>query len=151
MKFAYRIADGRYIIYSSTGAELLGGRWNSPGRKVIYAAETYSLAMLEKLIHSTRATPPRGHLFVVIEIPDEVSVETVDPDELEGWNDEDQRASRTFGDQWYDERRSAILRVPSAVTQGPEMNLVINMQHPDHDHIIVGPPREVIWDPRLFR
>jgi RES domain-containing protein len=150
MKHGYRIGDNRFKIYSPKGAEMLGGRWNSPGKGVIYASETYSLAMMEKLIHTNRSSPPKGHEFVVIEIPDSVSTETVDTTLVAGWNDEDMTASRAFGDKWFDDKRSAILRVPSAVTQGPEMNLVINPDHPDHAHVKDRPPRPVIWDPRLF-
>jgi RES domain-containing protein len=33
---AYRLADERYLIFDGGGAMLMGGRWNSPGRRVIY-------------------------------------------------------------------------------------------------------------------
>lgn len=61
------------------------------------------------------------------------------------------RVSRAFGDQWYDERRSAILLSPSVVTLGPEMNVVINVEHSDYKYIQVDPPRPVQWDARLFQ
>ena len=48
----YRIADRRHKIFDGQGAALLGGRWNSPGRRVIYAAETYSGTMLEMLANT---------------------------------------------------------------------------------------------------
>jgi hypothetical protein len=32
----YRIADSRHPVWSGTGAMLVGGRFNSPGRPVIY-------------------------------------------------------------------------------------------------------------------
>ena len=56
---AYRIADVRQPIFDGNGAALYGGRWNSPGRRVIYAAETYAGAMLEKLAQANvgRITP----------------------------------------------------------------------------------------------
>lgn len=148
---AYRIADGRHPIFSPTGAALVGGRWNSAGRRVIYAAETYSAAMLEILVHINRPRPPKGYMFVLIEIPDRVSIEKLDVDVLDGWSDADMRASRKFGDQWYDERRSAILLVPSVVTQGPERNVVINVEHPEFQYIEVSHPQLVQWDERLFR
>ena len=43
---AFRIADRRHPIFDGTGAKLTGGRWNSPGRPVIYAAETFAGALL---------------------------------------------------------------------------------------------------------
>ena len=148
---AYRIAPGRHPVFDPTGASLWGGRWNSPGRRVIYAAETYSAAMLEALVHLSHASPPPGFLYVRIEIPDQVAVERVDASVLDGWSDMDMRVSRAFGDQWYDKRRSVILLSPSVVTLGPEMNVVINVEHSDYKYIQVDPPRPVQWDARLFR
>ena len=49
---AYRIADARHPIFDGTGAMLRGGRWNSIGQRVIYAAESYAGAMLEILVHA---------------------------------------------------------------------------------------------------
>ncbi len=49
---AFRIADKRFPIFDGTGARLVGGRWNSPGKAVIYAAETFAGAVLEVLVHS---------------------------------------------------------------------------------------------------
>ncbi|WP_244129506.1 RES domain-containing protein, partial [Burkholderia gladioli] len=34
----YRIADRRHPVWSGTGSMLVGGRFNSPGQPVIYAA-----------------------------------------------------------------------------------------------------------------
>ncbi|MBS1821637.1 MAG: RES domain-containing protein [Acidobacteria bacterium] len=148
---AYRIAPGKHPVFDATGASLWGGRWNSPGRRVIYGAETYSGAMLETLVHLSRPSPPPGFQFVRIEIPDSIPVERVAADALRGWNSLDMKASRAFGDRWYDERRSAVLLVPSVVTLGPERNVVINTEHPDYRSIKVDPPRPVQWDARLFR
>src|ERR1017187_9056977 len=39
---AFRIADMRHAIFDGSGAMLHGARWTSPGRRVIYAAETYA-------------------------------------------------------------------------------------------------------------
>ena len=48
----FRIGHPDYINdLSGTGAALQGGRWNSQGLKVIYTAETSSLAILELLAH----------------------------------------------------------------------------------------------------
>ena len=54
MRF-YRIADARHSPESGEGARLHGGRWNSPGRAVIYACETQSGAMLENSCTRTAA------------------------------------------------------------------------------------------------
>jgi RES domain-containing protein len=33
----YRIASSKHPVWDGTGAAILGGRWNSAGRPVIYA------------------------------------------------------------------------------------------------------------------
>lgn len=40
-------------LWDGTGAALVGGRWNSPGRPVIYGSLSYSCAMLEMLAHAS--------------------------------------------------------------------------------------------------
>ncbi len=148
--FAYRIADARHPIFDPTGAMLNGGRWNSIGQRVIYAAETYAGALLEVLVHANLPQPPRNHKVVQIDIPDRVTIENVRLHAVEGWDAEDMVASRAFGDQWIQEARSAVLRVPNIVTQGREHNLVINAAHPQFSLISASKPEAIAWDARLF-
>ena len=147
---AYRIADARHPIFDPTGAMLHGGRWNSVGARVIYAAETYAGALLEILAHSNLPQPPKNHRVVRIEIPGDVKIERVVQEEVPGWDAEDAVTSRTYGDEWIRSRRTAVLRVPSVVTQGREYNLVLNTEHPDFKMIQAGAPETVHWDARLF-
>ena len=72
---AYRIADSRHPIFDGTGAATLGGRWNSPGRRVIYASETYAGALLEKLAHTNIGRVPKRQAYVEIEIPAGLEIE----------------------------------------------------------------------------
>jgi RES domain-containing protein len=147
---AYRIADGRHPIFDATGAMLHGGRWNSPGSRVIYAAETYAGALLEILVHANLGRLPKNHRAVRIEIPENVSVETVLAEQIPGWDAEDMAASRAFGDAWLEAKRTAVLRVPSVVTAGRECNVVINADHAGFRLIHAGEPEVVVWDRRLF-
>ena len=147
---AYRIADSRHPILDGTGAATLGGRWNSPGRRVVYASETYAGALLEKLAQANIGRVPNNQVYVEIEIPAGVAIEILDSAGLPGWDRTDQQTSRMYGDTWYDERRSAVLLVPSMITR-VERNVVINESHPAFPEIKVSPPRPVIWDERLFR
>lgn len=146
---AYRIADSRYPIFDPTGPAMYGGRWNSVGRRVIYASESYAAAMLEVLAHRNGPALPRHHKAVHIFIPDAVMIETVLPGSLPGWDGLDERVSREFGDAWYDAKRTPILRVPSVVTHGPEFNLVLNTTHPDFHLLQAGRPVPILWDTRL--
>jgi len=139
---AYRIADARHPIFDPTGAMLHGGRWNSIGRRVIYAAETYAGALLEVLVHANLTQPPRNHRVVRIHIPDEAAIETVGKDQIKEWDAEDMTASRAFGDEWIESRR--------VVTRGRENNLALNADHPGFARIVANEPEPVHWDKRLF-
>jgi RES domain-containing protein len=136
---AYRIADRRHKIFDGEGAATFGGRWNSPGRRVIYAAETYAGALLEVLANSNIGRVPKHHAWIEILIDGDVSVEEVD-----------QRPSRIFGDKWYDEKRSTVLIVPSTVVR-VERNIVISQEHPGFRKLRATAPKPVVWDERLFR
>jgi RES domain-containing protein len=63
----------------------------------------------------------------------------------------DLRASPAFGDAWLASSRSAVLQVPSLVTQGIERNVLINPAHPDFQQVTASRPADVRWDRRLFR
>lgn len=147
----YRICDDRFPILDGTGAALNGGRWNTNGNPVIYAAEAYSLSLLEILVHTGFRKIPGGRHYARFIIPDAVSIEPFVPAAHPGWELEDNVVSRAFGDQWIKQQRSAILRVPSAVTRGPEWNIVLNPAHPQFSLIKTDTPQAVYWDARLLR
>jgi RES domain-containing protein len=149
MLIAYRIADGRFPIYDGTGAMLHGGRWNSPGRPVIYAAETFAGAMLEVLVHANLSHIPHTHRSVRIEIPGSL-FEMVNAVDVPGWEKQDLRASRAFGDRWLRETRSPALLVPGVATGGREHNVLIDPRHREFARIRVSTPEPVAWDARLF-
>ncbi|ATE60099.1 RES family NAD+ phosphorylase [Thauera sinica] len=146
----FRIGDGRHPVWDGTGAALLGGRWNSAGKPVIYGSPTYSCAMLEILAHAGIGRIPRTHRHVVVEVPDGVSVERHDADSLpDGWESEDSAPASAFGDRWLDERRSAVLVVPSVIAR-LDWNALVNPLHPEAALLRPSQPEHVIWDKRLF-
>jgi len=146
---AWRVADSRHQIFDGGGAALYGGRWNSPGREVIYAAETYAGALLEILAHSHIGRVPRNFAYVEITVPESIGVEIVSPDDIPGWDLTGFSASQAFGDRWQKDQRSAVLLVPSVVTR-MERNVLINPRLPQFAKIRVTVPQPVIWDGRLF-
>ena len=147
---AFQIADRRHPIFDATGAMLKGARWNSPGKRVIYAAETYAGAVLETLVHANLGSVPKTLASITIHIPEDLAVEALEPSALTNWSAEDLLASRSFGDLWIDNGRSAVLLVPGVVLQGRERNVLINPGHPDFSRIQADAPEPVLWDPRLF-
>jgi RES domain-containing protein len=147
----YRIADGRHPIWDGSGAGLIGGRWNSLGKPVIYGSLSYSCAMLEILAHANIGRVPQTHQFVIAEVPKDVSVEILEGSILpEGWDSENTASARARGDQWINEARSAILIVPSVIAR-LDRNALVNPLHPDAKKLIVSEPINVIWDKRLFQ
>ena len=78
-------------------------------------------------------------------------IETVAVDQIANWDAEDMLASRAFGDDWIESKRTAVLRVPGVVTHGREYNLVLNTGHPQFGLIRSEEPEAVLWDMRLFR
>jgi RES domain-containing protein len=68
----YRLFQARFGPRDSTGARLKGGRWNSPGKDVLYASDSLALCCLEVLVHlrDTRVVPTLH--YCSIEIPDEL-------------------------------------------------------------------------------
>lgn len=146
----YRIADSRHPLWDGTGAAMVGGRWNSPGRPVIYASLSYACAMLEILVHANIGRIPATHAYVVAQVPDGVGIERHDALSLPaGWDGDDLSPARRFGDQWLQEARSAVLVVPSVVAR-LESNALINPLHADANRLQVAPGQRVIWDQRLF-
>ena len=147
MRF-YRIADARHAPESGEGARLHGGRWNSPGHAVIYACETKSGALLEKLVH-TSGHMPKHQVCVTFEAPDSLKIPSLDPREIRGWDEADMIASRKAGDAWLEKAQSAVLYVPSVVFD-VERNVLLNPAHPDFRRIKVIGTEPVRWDERLF-
>ena len=147
---AWRIADGRFDVFSPIGASLVGGRWNSPGLGVIYASRSYAGAMLECLAHAGIGRVPRTHVTIEITVAGLVPVERHDESSLvDGWDHADLRVARAFGDAWIRERRTAVLVVPSVVARR-EGNVLLNPQHAVFKKIVAGSPEPVVWDARLF-
>ena len=146
----YRIADGRHPTWDGTGAALIGGRWNSPGRPVIYGSLSYSCAMLEVLAHAGIGRLPNTHCVVIAEIPEAIAIERCESFSLpKDWNTDNSASAKLFGDQWIKESRSLILLVPSVIAKF-EWNVLVNPLHPDFSLITTSQSEPVIWDKRLF-
>ena len=102
-------------------------------------------------MHANRKTPPSAARFVEAVVPDDVSREIFDPALLPDWDNlRDTSVAQAFGRAWIEQRRSALLFVPSVVTAGRDTNVVVNPDHADAARISVGPETAVALDPRLF-
>lgn len=129
---AWRICKSRHPAFDGTGASLAGARWTSAGRPVIYASDCFAGSILEILAHAMRPRSlPGPHHAVRIAVPDDLPVEVLDPAELPTWEAPGSPAARTFGDAWFDERRTAVLIVPAVPGRPIARNLLINPLHPE--------------------
>lgn len=148
---AYRIGSPAHSLFDGAGAAASDhARWSSKGRYVIYAAEHYATALLEKAAQLNSIKIPRTLMSVRIRMPEGTTVEEVRPDDLPDWDADRKLASRRFGDQWYDEQRSVILFVPSLAAPGLERNVLINQRHPLFTHVTATSPEPVRCHPKLL-
>lgn len=147
---SYRIGDpdGAFPIYSAEGSRLFPGRWNTAGSPIIYSSEYYSTAMLEKFVHASAVMPPNQH-YIRITIPNGVSYEIFQTASHPGWDGRTEEICKNFGLGWYEERRTALLIVPS-IPARIERNILINPQHADARDISFELPEPIWWDERLY-
>jgi RES domain-containing protein len=141
----YRVCRAIHARLDGEGAKRVGGRWNSPGRAVVYMADSISLAVLENLVHMSKEDFPVGYVSVSASIPDEVSILSED-DVKKHLPD---AGPRELGDHWVGSRASAVLRVRSAVIPD-EFNFLLNPRHREFARIIAKPATPFVFDERLF-
>jgi RES domain-containing protein len=139
----WRLSRKIYLGLSGEGARLVGGRWNSPGRPMVYCAQEASLAMLEVRVHLDLpfALLPDDYVYSAIDVGAcEIEEASLPATESE---------SRAFGDTWLQECRTALLRVPSAIVP-MSRNILINQLHASAKEIRVSGEYPCVFDSRLW-
>ncbi|MDX1606947.1 MAG: RES family NAD+ phosphorylase [Candidatus Competibacterales bacterium] len=139
----WRLTRAAHAALDGEGARRFGGRWNAPGRAVVYTAADAALTVLEV----------RVHLDLPLDLlPDDYVLLGIDTGPLEpetGPALTDPDACRDFGERWLGEARSALLAVPSVIV--PESSdVLINPRHPDSAAVRLVSRRTWRFDPRLF-
>ncbi|HEX6987122.1 MAG TPA: RES domain-containing protein [Planctomycetaceae bacterium] len=148
---AWRIVKAKHAVdaFSGDGAARFGGRWNSPGTRLVYTAANVSLAVLELYVHLEEADVLDEYVVIPVRF-DERLVESLATRLPAMWRRPRGLAStRRYGDEWAAEARSAVLRVPSAVIP-QEANFLLNPRHPDFSAIEIGTPERFDFDARLL-
>lgn len=138
---------------SGRGAAKYPGRWNASGERVVYAAQSLALAVLETAAHINDAGLPLNRFVVEITVPARVwaerevaHIKDIDP----AWSAvPNGKASIAVGSAWYRNAASALLLVPSVVVQ-EEFAVVINATHPDAKHVKAKTVRAFEFN-KLFR
>jgi RES domain-containing protein len=154
-KIIWRICEDTFAesAFSGEGASIVGGRWNSKGKRMVYTAEHLSLAILEVFVHLNVPTVERD-FFVAIkaEVPDILEIEYMNIDRLPAdWYLSSSKSSlQALGDEWIDSARTPILAVPSAIVP-QEFNYLINPLHPQFDRLIIDRPQPFNFDTRMWK
>jgi RES domain-containing protein len=157
MAAGWRIVKSRHAstAFDGEGARLYGGRWNSPGTRMVYTSSTISLAILEILVHLQEAS-----LLLLLLLSsyslisadfDDALVERLDHSMLpDGWRTYPAPSElQRIGDEWVQSHRSAMLEVPSVIVER-ESNYLLNPTHPDFSSVVIGEPEPFAFDERLL-
>lgn len=152
MTSAWRICSARHVAsaFSGEGARLYGGRWNSPGARLVYTSATVSLATLELVVRVPRSGRLPAYVIIGCSFA-ETLVQSLDRARLpENWRSYPAPPQlQKLGDEWLLSRSSAVLEVPSAITDS-ELNYLLNPAHDDFVSIEIADPKPFRLDLRLL-
>ena len=153
MLVAWRLAAPEFArtpgdMLSGEGARLYGGRWNSPGRAAVYLGDSLALASMELLVHLDNVAVLRAYRKMPLYIHEELVMHIKPAEMPPKWETGSRNLTKSIGDWWLAQRRSAILQAPSAVVPG-ESNFIVNPRHPDFPTLKAGPISDFRYDPRL--
>ena len=151
MPSLWRVSKAVHAVTAFDGkaAARVGGRWNSPGQRAVYASGSKSLAVLEILVHLDVGRPlPR---FVAFNFDDDdLLVARLAPRRLpQNWRTlAGLAATRQIGDAWLTGARELALAVPSVIVP-EESNYLLNPAHPAFARLKLGRAVPFLLDPRL--
>src|SRR2546428_8497824 len=114
---AWRIVKARHVAaaFDGEGARLEGGRWNSPGRPMVYTSQSAALAALEMLVHLGRGSILSAYVLIPFTF-DDTRVSRLDRGRLRtNWRSYPAPPELPLiGDEWVKSGMSAGVEVPSA-------------------------------------
>lgn len=153
LKRTWRLVKERHAenAFDGEGARLYGGRWNSPGQRVVYTSGSLALAALETLVHLDSAVAlPRFLAFSVQLQAEDISNARLPATYSFNGTLPDLETTRAIGDAWLAEGRFLALSVPSAIVP-QESNLLLNPLHPHFPRLLIAAPVAFAVDGRLRR
>ena len=132
------------------GSYRFGGRWSSPGTRLVYTAGNLSLALLEYLAHLDPSNWPEDLMLAVSEVPDELSRIDLKIEELPAnWKAYPAPANLChIGDQFVSNAKAVVLTIPSVLAP-TENNWLINPFHPDFQRVSLISTERFKYDQRL--
>ena len=149
----YRIAKAKWRNdLSGTGAKLWGGRWNSPGKPMLYTSQSISLALLEMMANTPFEILINNDYYIIeIEIP-QLKPSTLNKEDLPpDWNKFPYNPmTQKIGDKWLQREDNLIFEVPSAIIP-LESNYVLNPNHSKYDKVFINTSYSLEVDNRLIK
>jgi RES domain-containing protein len=138
--------------FDGKAAQRFGGRWNSPGRRAVYASATKSLAVLEVLVHLEVVGRPLPRFVAFTFTVDDALVDRLPAARMpRHWRTAvGLPATQRIGDEWLASGRAVALAVPSAIVP-EESNYLLNPAHPAFARLRFGRFVPFLLDPRLGR
>ncbi len=142
----WRLINPRHLPgLDGEGARRIGGRWNSPGRPIVYTSDAPALAALELFVNLepdqriVSGLPPLS--IVGIDVADEMIAHPADlPTEYAD--------QQRWGDDWLAAGANLAVAVPSVVIRW-EVNVLLNPRHPDMSKVRLVSTDPFNFDPRL--
>jgi len=149
MAIYWRVSD--YIDLSGEGGRKAGARWHTAGSRIIYLAESPTVALVETLVHLDvdPEDTPDFYTLLKISVPDDFVVESLDPPSGSDWK-QDMELPRSLGDAWLTSGKTALARVPSVIAPHT-WNYLLNPGHPDAKQVQIVEVIKERFDNRLFR
>ncbi len=147
----FRIATEEYS--KNLTASGSANRWNRKCEYVLYCSSSRSLSTLELVVHRNAIKPTVLYKILVISVADDDNLlHCIKSKDLpEKWNTMQAYADlQEIGGQWYQNKTSLILKIPSAIVQ-QEHNYIINTKHHDFDkNVKLIRTENYFWDDRLL-
>ena len=131
---------------SGTGSYLHGGRWNTPGTRMIYTAENNVLAAFEVALRIPLDQISKNYVMIPIEIPEEAEV--FSPKLPRNWY-ADLSVSQQVGDAFVKENEHFLMKVPSALISD-SFNYLLNPGHEMIKKVKTKTQRTILFDKRLM-
>jgi RES domain-containing protein len=123
-------------------------RWHEQGLAVVYLAESPAGALLETCVHTSTNDVPPNYTLLEVEADARVSLEHLDVSILPaGWINR-LEVTREIGAAWLRERRSCLLRIPSALVPAT-FNVMLNPLHADAQRLRIKSVVKYPFDPRI--
>jgi RES domain-containing protein len=133
---------------SGAGGLRAPGRWHELGLPIVYLTETPAGALLETCVHTTANDVPPKYTLLAVSVGEETAIETLDTNLLDANWVEHLEGTRNIGSMWLRSRRSALLRIPSALVPAT-FNVLLNPLHPRAEHVRIESVYEYPFDPRI--